>query len=310
MSGRPRSLLLDLTKLNQTAENAEDEGPVYRAEIVLALAEAGIQKEDIYGLEAPWKNKYYVVFKSSQQRHNKIDKPIKIRESCYQLKLPYPPQQARPQKTRVGIYGYPLDEPTQNLETVLRLYGKFAAESTKDLTDWSVGLRTGIKEIYMDIDKALPSYITVGRYKGKVSYSGHQQTCKKCHEPGHYGNEWAKFITCRECGASDHIKKNCPKSCCFGCGETGHLSHQCPKEYPTIEEGLENDKETDLQLPETNELFESTFNMPSGEWPDLEEKNNTNKDGKREGEVQVQEVEVQETPEKGKIDETEKNGTR
>lgn len=307
MSGRPRSLLLDLTNLNETANN-EDDGPVYRAEIVLALEEAGIKKDEIYGLEAPWKNKYYVVFKSSQLRHSQIDKAIKIRESYYNLKLPYPPQQARPQKTRVRIYGYPLDEESKNLETVLRQYGRAKAESTKDLTDWTVDLRSGIKEIYMDIDKAIPSYITVGRYKVKVSYWGQQQTCKKCHEPGHHGNECTKFITCRECGGNDHLKKNCPKACCFGCGETGHLSHQCPKDFPTIEEGLETDKQT--EGPETNEMFGSTFNMPTGDWPDLENENTNEeeKNGKEEPETQVQpETESKDETEKMEQDETPKD---
>ena len=248
MSGRPRSLLLDLTRLNEKTDDLDNEGPVYRAEIVLDLEEAGIKKEEIYGLEVTWKNKYYVVFKSSQLRCSKIDKAVKIRDTFYHLKLPYPPQQTRVQKTRICIYGYPLDEPTKNLETVLRQYGSFEAESTKDLTYWSVDLRTGIKELYTDIQKAIPSYITVGRYKVKISYMGQQQTCKKCHEPGHYGKECTKVITCKECGANDHIKKNCLQACCFGCGEIGHLSHQCSKEFPSIEEILEREKEEEMRM--------------------------------------------------------------
>ena len=309
MSGRPRSLLLDLTRLNgkadETADNSENEGPVYRAEIVLALEEAGIKKEDIYGLEAPWKNKYYVVFKSSQMRHSKIDKAVKIRDAYFHLKLPYPPQQARTQKTRVRIYGYPLDESTKNLETVLRQYGSFEAESTKDLIDWTVDLKSGIKELYMDINKAVPSYITVGRYKVKIGYNGQQQTCKKCHQPGHYGNECTKDINCRECGASDHVKKNCPKACCFGCGEIGHLSHQCPKDYPSIEEILEREKEEELerQTSETdtdNTLTMDTFDTPPSiiDWPETTYTENETEDGnKAKGKT------TQEQPdEDGKID--------
>ena len=281
MSGRPRSLLLDLTRLNEKTDDEDNEGPVYRAEIVLALEEAGIKKEEIYGLEAPWKNKYYVVFKSSQQRYSKIDKAVKIRDTYYHLKLPYPPQQTRVQKTRIRIYGYPLDEPTKNLETVLKQYGSFEAESTKDLTDWSVDLRTGIKELYMDIQKAVPSYITVGRYKVKISYMDQQQTCKKCHEPGHYGKECTEVITCKECGANDHIKKNCPQACCFGCGEIGHLSHQCPKDFPSIEEILEREKEEELKMQTTETPTIATwFDIPLGIFEEDNETvvDNTNKE--------------------------------
>ena len=127
MARRPRSLMLTFMEAD-TAEN----GPILCTEVLNALIEADIQKDSIEGIEAPRRNKYFVVFKEFASRRLNINKRIQIREKWYRLEHPNPSPQYT-SKTRVRIFYYPLDEDTKNLEIVLKHYGLFSEGSIKDL---------------------------------------------------------------------------------------------------------------------------------------------------------------------------------
>ena len=127
MARRPRSLMLTFMEAD-TAEN----GTILCTEVLNALIEADIQKDSIEGIEAPRRNKYFVVFKEFASRRLNINKRIQIREKWYRLEHPNPSPQYT-SKTRVRIFYYPLDEDTKNLEIVLKHYGLFSEGSIKDL---------------------------------------------------------------------------------------------------------------------------------------------------------------------------------
>lgn len=235
MMSRQRSLALNLDAIFQDA--AAEVSPVRRTEVLAALLAAGVPKESIVGIEANQRNKYFIVFQTKSQRFTNIDKEITIREQCFKLKHPDPNygmygNQKKP-KTRVRIYGYPLDAPINHLDKHLRQYGSY--HSITDMVDRECDLYTGIRQVYMDREKSIPSFIYIGPHLVRVAYDGQTKTCRKCHQPDHLAKDCQAKVTCKSCGSDTHGKRDCPEIVCYYCGERGHYESNCPTyevDYP------------------------------------------------------------------------------
>ena len=78
---REKSLILNLEPIFAAGDNgATVVSSVRRTEVLTALMEAGISKESIYGIEATWQKRYYVVFEDIVKRNRNIGMRIKIRD--------------------------------------------------------------------------------------------------------------------------------------------------------------------------------------------------------------------------------------
>ena len=261
MQIRERSVILDLEPIF-AADNtgATAVSSVLRTEVLAALIEAGIDKDTVYGIEATWQKKYFVVFEDKVHRNRNVGKLIRIRDIPISLRHPNPQYyQPRENKTRVRIFGYPLDAETEHLEKYLAIYGTFKSGSIIELTDRTCDLRTGARQVFMKIDKSIPSYIHVGPHVARVSYEGQPKTCRKCHQEGHEARSCTANVTCKACGSSDHTKILCPKVVCYYCGEQGHREQHCPKyftEFPSM--GLTNQDHPPPPMETSNNHQEDT----------------------------------------------------
>ena len=267
MARRPRSLALAFTS------TMLEEGPILRTEVVTALVEAGIEKAEIEGIEAPRKNQYFIVFKTFLSRRANMGKSIRVREKNVRMEHP-DPSVFRSSKKRVKIYNYPLDEDISHLEKTLQHYGSFNKDSIKDLEDRACGIKNGIKEVYVDVKKNIPSYVYIGKNLVGFNYIGQEETCRKCHQTGHFGRECTTVVTCRGCGGNDHYIQTCPKVICFQCGKQGHTATSCfhyEDEFPDLNGDKESDKDEENEGNGENTNQEIDLNKVTWNGPEYHE---------------------------------------
>ena len=255
MARRPRSLALTFSD----AATADD--PILRTEVLLALIEAGIEKKDVDGIEAPYKTEYFVVMKNYSMRQANIGKVIKIRETNVTLRHQNPNPNYKT-KTRLRIYNYPIDEEIDNLEKVLEFHGSFRKGSIKELTDMACDIKNGAKEVYIEIKKPIPSYMYVGRIRVRFDYVGQRATCRKCYQTGHIAKQCTSLVTCKGCGANDHHVRTCDKVICFSCGKQGHTSTHCfsyEEDFPDMNtEDKDEEPQPEKTEPTPNEKTQET----------------------------------------------------
>lgn len=89
----------------------------------------------------------------------------------------------------------------------------------------------GNRHLRMEIDRKIPSYITVNGFQLVVKYTGQKETCRKCSEEGHKAATCPN-IRCNSCQQYGHMRKNCPQpSDCTNCKSTEHTTQLCPHTY-------------------------------------------------------------------------------
>ena len=92
---------------------------------------------------------------------------------------------------RVRIQHFKFDDDLSLLNKRLREYGVISrifwdTYQDRSLPRWN-GIKTGVVNVDMEINKGIPSYITFGSYKDPlmVSYAGQMHTCRMCDSPTH-----------------------------------------------------------------------------------------------------------------------------
>ena len=244
---RNRSVLISL---GDTGGATVDNPTVLRTEILNALVEINYDKEDIEGIECSGSNRWYVVFQRSCTRSLAVGKKLKIGENEFVLRHPNPQKPRAKSYTTVRVYGYPLEADREILKKALLYYGD--VKSARDLTDPVCDVKTGVRELKMDLKRQIPSFIFTGKHQIKTTYWGQTRTCRKCHQEGHLAKDCVAGTTCRECGSTEHKKAECPNQKCYFCQGLGHIEANCPKyyEYPDMggkdnEESNEEEKTPD-----------------------------------------------------------------
>lgn len=288
---RNRSVLISL---GDTGAATADNPTVLRTEILNALNDIDIAKDDIEGIESYSKNRWYVVFHRNCTRTLAVGRIIELDGKRFALEHPNPPRKRQQRYTTVRVYGYPLEGDRETLKKALQFYGDI--KSATDMYDRVCEVKTGVREVIMELKHQIPSFIFAGKYQVKTTYWGQRRTCRKCQQEGHSANECQAGTVCRECGSPDHKKAECPQQRCYFCQETGHIEANCPKyyeDYPTMgeqngneggnEEGEKGKTPGNEQTSTENNAWDHPFGT---DWPENETETTDNdpKDNEKEEE--------------------------
>ena len=162
-----------------------------------------------------------MVFNTYGDRNRFLNKTVTVRDKTLNFDHPNPAFNKK-KETLVRIYNYPIDGAENDLEAVLKQYGKHKSKIL--VVEDNHALATGERAIYIEIEKNIPSYLCVGKHQVRIRYANQQQTCRKCYQTGHIARDCNEGATCRECGAKDHVRKDCPKKICFHAAKWDILS--------------------------------------------------------------------------------------
>lgn len=91
-----------------------------------------------------------------------------------------------------------------------------------------------------------PASFKIAGVRGYIVYSGQPQYCRRCQEFGHL--EYQCNIRCLNCKDPGHAASECPKpKVCKECGATDHLFKTCPKRKRTYASAARGEEGRDLR---------------------------------------------------------------
>ena len=171
--------------LGDAGEAIVDNRTNLRTEILSALSNIDIDKDDIEGIGNYSRNRWYVVFHRTCTRSLAVGKTIELNEQTFTLQHPNPPRPRQNKYTTVRVYAYPL-----------LFYGE--VKSAHDIYgDRICEVKTGAREVCMELEHQIPSFIFAGKYQVKITYWGQQRTCRKCYQAGHTAKDCQAGSTCK-----------------------------------------------------------------------------------------------------------------
>src|SRR5450756_2423008 len=93
----------------------------------------------------------------------------------------------------VRIYGLPPEVADRELASVLGKYGKVKRVVREKIpVELGLGAYTGVRGVYMDVKKEIPSSLHFQNLKGNIFYSGNKDKCFLCKEEGCRMNSFPK----------------------------------------------------------------------------------------------------------------------
>ncbi|XP_062698983.1 uncharacterized protein LOC134284257 [Aedes albopictus] len=169
----------------------------------------------------------------------------------------------------VRVFDIPPEVSDDDLVTVFNQYGK-VKRTVREKFPTGLGLNhvhTGVRGVYIDIDKEIPPLIEVNKQRGKVFYDGLKDKCFFCHSVGHRRNAcparkktnkpktFAKIVSTGQVETvieeSDPIDDNVVE-----------VVEEMLEENPLVQKS--SDKEEEKSKSAINdEYFERTFGIPN-----------------------------------------------
>ena len=111
--------------------------------------------------------------------------------------------------TYLTIYDAPFELPDSAIIKRLAPYCRVYSSRLGKLQEYP-DVYNGIRHYRVALGKSVPCYLRFGRFQVRF-----------------YHNDQTK--TCRKCGDSSHIARDCTNDFCFNCDSIGHISKHCPE---------------------------------------------------------------------------------
>ena len=128
------------------------------------------------------------------------------------------------------------------------------------LDQWQIWTGAWRARVLLDEDprhpggvRHLPSVVSIGPYRGYVTYHGQPKLCSRCGLAGHLA-AFCSLTVCYRCGGRGHRAQACQEALkCTVCGGEGHLQRQCPRSYANKAREAYAAEERDQEKPEEAE---------------------------------------------------------
>ena len=112
--------------------------------------------------------------------------------------------------TYLTVYDAPYEMPDVAIEERLKRYCKVHYKRRGRLQGYRDVLN-GLRHYRVELRSSVPCYMRFGKFQVRF-----------------YHDDQIK--TCRRCGGTDHIAKDCVNSVCFNCDQIGHVAKHCPED--------------------------------------------------------------------------------
>lgn len=112
--------------------------------------------------------------------------------------------------TYLTIYDAPYELPDVAIEARLKPYVKKIHFKRRGRLQGYPDVLNGRRHYRVELKESVPCYLRFGKFQIRFYHDGQTKTCRKC-------------------GVSDHIAKDCDNSVCFNCDKIGHMAKECPE---------------------------------------------------------------------------------
>lgn len=166
-------------------------------------------KQELGGVQDFGAGRFEIFFKTKPAVERFLASPVvTVREQ--EIRFEYRGSQAKV----VRVLHYPNDQQDEALCRALGVFGQVHSCSKESVAGFP-GVWSGVRRLRVDMNRAVPNLVPVGRFNVQCEYEGVVRLCIRCGFPGHYA---AACTTpkCRRCELFGHEQCEDPCSKCGG----------------------------------------------------------------------------------------------
>lgn len=166
-------------------------------------------RQELSGVQDFGAGRFEIFFKTKSAVERFLNNPVlTVREQ--DVRFDYRGSQAK----AIRVLHYPNDQPDEALCRALGSFGQVHSCSKESVSGFP-GVWSGVRRMRVDMSRAVPNLVAVGRFTVQCEYEGVVRLCIRCGLPGHYA---AACTTpkCKRCDRFGHEQCEAPCTKCAG----------------------------------------------------------------------------------------------
>lgn len=166
-------------------------------------------KQELGGVQDFGAGRFEIFFKNRTAVERFLSSPV-VTVRDQEVRFEYRGSQAKV----VRVLHYPNDQPDEALCRAIGVYGQVHSCSKESVTGFP-GVWSGVRRMRVDMNRAVPNLVPLGRFTVQCEYEGVVRLCIRCGFPGHLA---AACTTpqCRRCAKFGHEQCEEPCTKCSG----------------------------------------------------------------------------------------------